>query len=282
MIVLPKAGSNTIGAPITNIGFGMAQAEVVDAISSAMIAPEIVATVVAETAVVNAQVEAKTIKQAKAIAIDNLESSGLKIKKITVSRSIDVPRMNELNAQLNVLTNQYKIDSLYNTKYPLNLTYKSTSRSYGFVETSGGNLLQINFGDLTASLESRTKVISSTEFILRGKSAIDAVNKNIATLTHEFAHVIATRHTLENAALRQLTSEYYAELKIIQQNYIKEIAEYKATNNFVAFNTNYLGTYASKNIDEFMAEGFTEYKLSSNPSKFAIEIGKLIEKYFKK
>jgi hypothetical protein len=43
-----------------------------------------------------------------------------------------------------------------------------------------------------------------------------------------------------------------------------------------------LGTYASKNIDEFMAEGFTEYKLSSNPSKFAIEIGKLIEKYFKK
>lgn len=60
MIVLPKAGANTIGPQITNIGFGMAQAEIVDAISSAMIAPEIVATVVAETAVVefNAQKEA--------------------------------------------------------------------------------------------------------------------------------------------------------------------------------------------------------------------------------
>ena len=60
MIVLPKAGANTIGTPITNIGFGMAQAEVVDAISSALLAPDIVATVVAETAVIdfNAQKEA--------------------------------------------------------------------------------------------------------------------------------------------------------------------------------------------------------------------------------
>jgi hypothetical protein len=282
MIVLPKAGANTIGPQITNIGFGMAQAEVVDAISSAMIAPEIVATVVAETAVVEAQAQAKTIKQAKEIAISNLENNGLKVKKITVARSIDVQKMNELNAQLNTLTNQFKIDSLYNTKYPINLSYKSTSRSYGFVETSGGNLLQINFGDLVAGLENRTKVISSTEFIKRSKSAVDAINHNLATLTHEFAHVLATRHTLENVALRGLTSEYYAELEIIRQKYIKEIAEYSATNNFVAFNTNYLGTYASKNIDEFMAEGFTEYKLSSNPSKFAIEIGKLIEKYFGK
>lgn len=57
MIVLPKAGAQTIGPLITNIGFGMAQAEVVDAISSALIAPEIIATVVAETAVVEAQAQ---------------------------------------------------------------------------------------------------------------------------------------------------------------------------------------------------------------------------------
>lgn len=62
MIVLPKAGANTIGAPITNIGFGMAEAEVVDAISSAMIAPEIVATVVAETAVVEAQAQKELMR----------------------------------------------------------------------------------------------------------------------------------------------------------------------------------------------------------------------------
>ena len=31
-----------------------------------------------------------------------------------------------------------------------------------------------------------------------------------------------------------------------------------------------------------MAEAFTEYKLNSNPSKYALEVGKLIDKYFKK
>ena len=37
MIVLPKAGANTIGAQITGIGLGLAQAAVIDAISSAEI-----------------------------------------------------------------------------------------------------------------------------------------------------------------------------------------------------------------------------------------------------
>lgn len=35
MIVLPKEGANTIGAPITDIGFGIAQATVIDAIIGA-------------------------------------------------------------------------------------------------------------------------------------------------------------------------------------------------------------------------------------------------------
>jgi hypothetical protein len=37
MIVLPKVGANTIGAPITDLGFGIAQATIVDAINSAEI-----------------------------------------------------------------------------------------------------------------------------------------------------------------------------------------------------------------------------------------------------
>jgi uncharacterized protein with gpF-like domain len=37
MIVLPKVGANTIGAPITDLGFGIAQATIIDAINSAEI-----------------------------------------------------------------------------------------------------------------------------------------------------------------------------------------------------------------------------------------------------
>jgi hypothetical protein len=62
MIVLPKAGANTIGKPITRIGFGMAEAEVVDAISSALLAPEVIATVVAETAIVEAETQKEAMR----------------------------------------------------------------------------------------------------------------------------------------------------------------------------------------------------------------------------
>ena len=44
----------------------------------------------------------------------------------------------------------------------------------------------------------------------------------------------------------------------------------------------HLGTYANTNINEFMAEAFSEYVLNSNPSKYAEKVGKLFDKYFKK
>jgi len=47
MIVLPKAGANTIGAQITGIGFGLAQAAVIDAINSAEIIEGGIAGIVA-------------------------------------------------------------------------------------------------------------------------------------------------------------------------------------------------------------------------------------------
>lgn len=105
MIVLPKAGANTIGPQITNIGFGMAQAEVVDAISSAMIAPEVIATVVAETAVSNIS-EAKTIKEAEKWAIEN------NIAKIVNYDGLDIESANKINNTLKMVFNDFGIDPL--------------------------------------------------------------------------------------------------------------------------------------------------------------------------
>jgi uncharacterized protein with gpF-like domain len=48
MIALPKSGANTIGKPITRIGFGMAQATVIDAINSAEIITGTTGAIVAE------------------------------------------------------------------------------------------------------------------------------------------------------------------------------------------------------------------------------------------
>lgn len=48
MIVLPKEGANTIGAPITNIGFGIAQATIIDVINGADIITGATGAIVAE------------------------------------------------------------------------------------------------------------------------------------------------------------------------------------------------------------------------------------------
>mgnify|MGYP004145712245 CR=1 FL=1 len=61
-----------------------------------------------------------------------------------------------------------------------------------------------------------------------------------------------------------------------------ELEEAKILESAVSWNEVFLGRYSLKNLDEFLAEGFTEYHLSSNPSKYAILIGKLVEKYYGK
>jgi hypothetical protein len=281
--VFPKPNAQTTGENITDIGFGIAQAQVQSAITEALLtSPEVLAPIAEQ--IIDGTFNAKTMKEAREKAIESFESNGIKIQKLTVSSEIDLPKMNELNAQLNSLTNEYKIDRPYNTKRPIKLIYKSSQENFGFVETINGSINRINFGDSTDAFVNRNKVITQfpRDFIVRGKSAVDEINKEIATLTHEFGHVLSTRHTLLNYNFREYTKDYYTELVEIQNRYEAEILKFTIEKNFSSFNKHYLGKYASTNIDEFMAEGFTEYKLSSNPSKYAVEIGKLIDKYFKK
>ena len=44
----------------------------------------------------------------------------------------------------------------------------------------------------------------------------------------------------------------------------------------------FISEYANKTIDEFMAEGFSDALLTSEPSPYSQEILELIKKYFKK
>ncbi len=59
------------------------------------------------------------------------------------------------------------------------------------------------------------------------------------------------------------------------------LAYNQARNRKAVYNIS-LGKYASYSIDEFHAEAFKEYKLKSNPSKYAVKVGELIDKYFKR
>jgi Xaa-Pro aminopeptidase len=112
---------------------------------------------------------------------------------------------------------------------------------------------------------------------LKHKSTVDAENLPKSTITHEFAHYLGL-NALTRSALPEL-SNFFTELRSIRADYKLELMR---STTEAAKDAISLGQYANTNIDEFMAEAFTEYKLRSNPSKYATLVGKLIDKYFLK
>ena len=276
--VFPKPNAQTTGENITDIGFGVAQAQVQSAITDALLtSPEVLAPIAEQ--IIDGTFNAKTIDEARLQAKTILENAGLKITNVESVSNFSVNEFNAYNKQLNNLANEYKLDSLHNIKYDIPLKYDSSGNSYGYVKTINGNLLEINFGNTTDSIFNRTRNLAEQRFSTRFKSDVSELNNKIATLTHEFAHCMITRHAEYRTVKGQ---EYYEELKALKRQYNGEKLRLRRRNNIEEYNKIWLGDYAETNVDEFMAEGFTEFKLSDNPSKYAIKIGELINKYFKK
>lgn len=137
------------------------------------------------------------------------------------------------------------------------------------------SLARINLGDRTVRLGSATREVSSVKLARRSNAVVDNSNIDSYVTTHEFAHLLADSDNL-------LDKSFFNELKLIRSEYRRLLQQYVNAGDFTAANKIYLGSYANLNIDEFLAEAFTEYELSSTPSKFALLVGELVEKYFKK
>jgi hypothetical protein len=288
MAPFPKEGAQAI-AEITDLGFGVANTLTAEglsqlgtvvqtAVQAAVVEANIVASKPAQ--VVDDFVPAKTTKEAKDFAVAQINKIGVDVSQISAARNMDVDRFNIYNKQLYGLVNEYQIDHKLNKRSRIKLLYQTKGTYYGRVSRYGYSkrLDEINFGSLTDSVENRTRVLSKTEFIKMPKSAVDATNNTIATLTHEFAHVISNSRFKDMA----FHDELWDEVKEIRSAYYAEMHGYRISNNYAKYNETYLGGYASENLNEFFAEAFTEYKLSSNPSKYARLIGELIDRHFKK
>ena len=140
---------------------------------------------------------------------------------------------------------------------------------------------------------------------------INPENYKYYVSTHEFAHTIFNNTMLGTNYInmdKNIYSDFDKELTVLFENYKKKIDTLKIqkkklntklvidTNNFTKedsdllknINQEYKNTFVSDyatrdNLkDEFMAECFAEARLSDNPSSTAIEVDKLINKYFKK
>jgi hypothetical protein len=166
------------------------------------------------------------------------------------------------------------------------VTFKSNSGTYGFIQTSngGGFVHEFNLGSRLARSVDRTRDLNSTTY--RAKSHVDPENLELATVTHEFAHFITIK---ENSYFEDpRVGSFWRNITNIKSQYSKEWKRILGDRNMaedtrlIEIQRMYLGNYAGTNANEFVAEAFTEYKLSANPSKYARLVGELIDKTFKR
>jgi SPP1 gp7 family putative phage head morphogenesis protein len=216
------------------------------------------------------------------------KNSGIEIKPDVVIHSKLTKE--GLNARVEALTGlfkEYKLSENLNIKYSKpTVSFKSTRGAFGFVSRNSDpfsgerQIFEINVGHETDKIKAR--LFNPDDNTLRPKSRVDPENIEIATTVHEFAHIITVSQDTKGVAAAH-TKEFFKRLKRINRAYKKELVEvgYKQ-GDLKKMNELYLGKYAETNLSELMAEGFAEYKLSSNPSKYAVQIGELIDEFYKK
>lgn len=285
MAVYPKEGAEVSeGVSLTGVGGG------VSARTSQLIGDKIVTSRKPATDITSRERAQEFLRSSKEQQIerskDVIRKSGLDIRdNIVVSPEMTAEKLALYNDEIERLLNKYDISGEKNTPVRgdrIAINFKSDRKRYGVVyRYIKGNkkLDSINFGHLTDPVEIRT---SRKKFDGRaklfGKSQVDEANTPIATVTHEFAHVIS-KSVVRMADEKEIA--FWKELRSIKRKYDKELKTLGEADDHYTFNEVYLGKYASTNTDEFYAEAFTEYELNSNPSKYAKMVGELIEKYFK-
>lgn len=119
----------------------------------------------------------------------------------------------------------------------------------------------------------------------RFKSVIDEDKFFMATPIHEMAHALTSSYTARKEFVKNISSvgsKFWNDLKKLRTEYMDEKNRLFRAGNASAYNKIFLGRYANKNADEFFAEAWTEFHLSSTPSPYAIKVGQLIKKHYGK
>lgn len=232
---------------------------------------------------------ADTVEEAAQKARNVLRSSGIDIKEnIVISDKMTVEKMRSYTDEITRLANKYDLSGEKNQALKnIELKFEGSFTYHGAVWRIRGRgnkaLTRIDFGVSTDKIERQLgkKSKLKDEFNMFGKSQVDEAKNEIATVTHEFAHIIS-KNVAPNSFADEKEKEFWKQIRRIKKSYDKERKELWEKKDAYNFNRINLGSYANKNMDEFYAEAFTEFELNSNPSKYAKIVGELIEKYFKK
>jgi hypothetical protein len=208
-----------------------------------------------------------TIKQLEEFSNNYFKQFNQKNKFKTNLNGIDFEAANEIINHLVELTKQYKIKNFYQI-YVDDLG--SVAAKVSRIPPSNDTVLIINknsFKNLNR-LNSRTLSGQENSYF----AIVDKINLSKATITHEFAHLfgVNSRKVVQSNQWRSFNKKL-----------LKLFKEYKSLDIRLSTNKNFISKYALTNVDEFMAESYSMYMLNSNPSPYAIKVGKLIDEYFK-
>lgn len=145
--------------------------------------------------------------------------------------------------------------------------YKSTTVSYTVVSkslagTENGSAYMLK-GKTAISVRSRAyKKIKASDQLGLGD------NQHLGVTYHEFAHSLSQSR-------EKTDPEFWKEIRKIK----KEYEGMRGKNNWFDIK---ISDYASKDVDEFLAEAFAQAKLSDNPSQYSKQVLSVVDKYFKK
>jgi hypothetical protein len=275
MAPFPKEGAQTVGE-ISDINLGLSGG------STTGFGISDVLSTVGSTVVSGVQSAsdniAKTMAEARRKLLGLFTDNNFKIDKLSMSRLLTLEQYNKRIAELERLFRLYNFDRKLNFERLINIKNKSGAKYYGRIVRgrSKSELWEINFGHQTDKLKVRTRGLFDDKFDnLRFKSAVDADKYLLSTLVHEMGHVLSRSGLIDER-------QFWIKISELKKDYTKNILKYREANNYKSFNEIFLGKYAMKNVDEFMAECWTEYQLHSNPSKYARLVGELIEEFYKK
>lgn len=171
--------------------------------------------------------------------------------------------------ELKSLAGEYQIDSKF-------VEFKTTTRkknNLGYVEARG-NKKTMFVGEMVDA--ARTNETASH------KSLCDKDKLQVSTLNHEFAHILWCDFDTNHKAI-----VFKDKIKKIYEEYHSKLLQVSNEQDWGEYSKVYIGRYGSQrdpksSLNEFVAEGFQEFRNKSNPSDFAQKVGTLIDETYKK
>ena len=278
-VYLPVKDAQTINQ-LEGMNFGLAGGTVMDSIAVTNVMRDI-NNAVGSTLTSSI---ANTLKELKQKLTSTFDDFGYTTTKVALPRSLTLDTLNDISKKVISLIDRYK----YNQSGPMQLSFKSTRYLYGVVrrkyDRNGLLNTRINLGDQLTKYSSHRRgyKLDSKGFDIRGFSNIDEKNLLYGTPVHEMAHVLSSSRIVRYLGTDQNAMNFWNEMRVLNREYAKALHEFKMAGNVKGYNKIYMGSYSRTNVDEFFAEAWTEYHLSSTPSKYANMVGELVNKYYAK